>query len=377
MERINTMVPKYLKGLGFALVAGIVAVCAVAAVSSTMTPSISSGRTLLSSDADKCVGDIALKNDPDWPTAVKAIIYLIFLGYLFLGVAISADTFMSAIEVITSKTKTMVIDGQEVEVEIWNDTIANLTLMALGSSAPEIMIAVIETIGLTFEAGDLGAGTIVGSAAFNLLFITAICVSSLPEVEESDEEDSAFMKLPENLQAMVKNGTAVTELRTIEEFGVYAITAVASLFAYFWMIIVLQFVSSDVVDMWEALLTLIFFPILVLICWLQDSGWCGMVGGDEAKVAPGEDKEEATEGQIDGTIMSITSADGHTVSHKPRRHSISDALSGRHKHHETAASDLSVSEVKKDPQAAAKKSCRRKNEEEEEVPPGISHPGHA
>merc|ERR1712159_880336 len=155
-------------------------------------------------------GDVLLPIFPSensWVLPLKAIIYLIFLGYLFLGVAISADTFMSAIEVITSKTKTMVIDGQEVEVEIWNDTIANLTLMALGSSAPEIMIAVIETIGLTFEAGDLGAGTIVGSAAFNLLFITAICVSSLPEVEESDEEDSAFMKLPENLQAMVKNGT--------------------------------------------------------------------------------------------------------------------------------------------------------------------------
>ena len=31
--------------------------------------------------------------------------------------------------------------------EVWNDTVANLTLMALGSSAPEILLAVIELLG--------------------------------------------------------------------------------------------------------------------------------------------------------------------------------------------------------------------------------------
>ena len=30
---------------------------------------------------------------------------------------------------------------------VWNDTVANLTLMALGSSAPEILLSVIELIG--------------------------------------------------------------------------------------------------------------------------------------------------------------------------------------------------------------------------------------
>lgn len=32
------------------------------------------------------------------------ITYIIFLGYLFVGIAIIADIFMEAIEVITSKT---------------------------------------------------------------------------------------------------------------------------------------------------------------------------------------------------------------------------------------------------------------------------------
>ena len=58
---------------------------------------------------------------------------------------------------------------------------ANLTLMAFGSSSPEILLSVIEICGNNFEAGDLGPGTIIGSAAFNLLCITAICMIAIKE----------------------------------------------------------------------------------------------------------------------------------------------------------------------------------------------------
>ena len=51
---------------------------------------------------------------------------------------------------------------------------ANLTLMALGSSAPEILLSVIEVIGNSFYTGELGPSTIVGSAAFNLMCICAV-----------------------------------------------------------------------------------------------------------------------------------------------------------------------------------------------------------
>jgi len=45
-----------------------------------------------------------------------------------------------------------------VQVRVWNDTVANLTLMALGSSAPEILLSIIEIIKNGFKAGDLGPG---------------------------------------------------------------------------------------------------------------------------------------------------------------------------------------------------------------------------
>ena len=97
--------------------------------------------------------------------------------------------FMSAIEKITAKTKQIHIassdeDGQEViEVPVWNGTVANLTLMALGSSAPEILLAIIGIVGNNFESEKLGPSTIVGSAAFNLLAISAVCISGIPDGE--------------------------------------------------------------------------------------------------------------------------------------------------------------------------------------------------
>ncbi|KAI8797521.1 sodium/calcium exchanger 1, partial [Biomphalaria glabrata] len=66
---------------------------------------------------------------------------------------------------------------------VWNDTVANLSLMALGTSAPEILLSVIEIVGNNMESGELGPGTIVGSAAFNLLFISAICIYCIPDGE--------------------------------------------------------------------------------------------------------------------------------------------------------------------------------------------------
>merc|ERR1711988_177880 len=115
-------------------------------------------RLLAASDTKECNGDTLLPLIPHentWTIGVRAPIYLFALCYFFLGVAISADVFMSSIEVITSKTRTVMVRGKEVEIEIWNDTVANLTLMALGSSAPEILLAVVETCSLIGQCSEI------------------------------------------------------------------------------------------------------------------------------------------------------------------------------------------------------------------------------
>ena len=64
--------------------------------------------------------------------------------YSFLAVFMVADIFMCSIESITSVKKKVTIsteDGgtEEVEVPIWNGTLANIILMSLGPrSAPEV-----------------------------------------------------------------------------------------------------------------------------------------------------------------------------------------------------------------------------------------------
>lgn len=177
----------------------------------------------------------------------RAVVYFVSLMYMFLGVSIIADRFMASIEVITSQEKEVTITLPNGEtslatVRIWNETVSNLTLMALGSSAPEILLSVIEVCGHGFEAGELGPGTIVGSAAFNMFVIIGICVWTIP------------------------NGQS----RKIKHLRVFFITAFWSIFAYIWLYLILSVMSPGVVDVWEALVTLLFFPVCVLLAWIAD-----------------------------------------------------------------------------------------------------------
>ncbi|KAK3092010.1 hypothetical protein FSP39_024428 [Pinctada imbricata] len=193
-----------------------------------------------------------------WPIGGRAFIYLLGLLWSFMAVSIIADIFMQAIETITSKTQDIKIPDNEggyqtVQVKLWNGTVANLTLMALGSSAPEILLTAINTIFNDFKSEALGPSCIVGSAAFNLMVITGVCVMSVPE----------------------------GEVRKIGQPKVFAITAVFSVFAYIWLIIILVVITPDYVDLWEAIVTFLFFPIMVIIAYIADKDYCGKKPTDD------------------------------------------------------------------------------------------------
>ncbi|XP_076360329.1 sodium/potassium/calcium exchanger 4-like isoform X2 [Tachypleus tridentatus] len=53
-----------------------------------------------------------------------------------------------------------------------SEDVAGATFMAAGSSAPELFTAI---LGVFIAKGDVGTGTIVGSAVFNILFVIGIC----------------------------------------------------------------------------------------------------------------------------------------------------------------------------------------------------------
>jgi Ca2+/Na+ antiporter len=57
--------------------------------------------------------------------------------------------------------------------------VAGATMMAAGGSAPELFTSV---IGVFIAISDVGIGTIVGSAVFNVLFVIAACAFASAKV---------------------------------------------------------------------------------------------------------------------------------------------------------------------------------------------------
>lgn len=132
--------------------------------------------------------------------------------------------------------------------------------MALGSSAPEILLSVIETIStLNSVPGELGPSTIVGSAAFNLLVISGVSIAAVGE-----------------------------EPKKIFDMRVFAVTCTSSFWAYIWMLIVLKSWTPDFVSITEAILTLIFFVTLIVLAYAADKY-------TEKKVKEAESKSETAE----------------------------------------------------------------------------------
>ncbi|VDO90026.1 unnamed protein product [Heligmosomoides polygyrus] len=101
---------------------------------------------------------------------------------------------------------------------------------------------ILQVVAKKFEAGDLGPNTIVGSAAFNLFMIIAICVSVIPK----------------------------GEIRRQKHLDVFFVTASWSIFAYIWMYVILAVTSPGEIEIWEGLLTFAFFPLTVFTAWIAD-----------------------------------------------------------------------------------------------------------
>ncbi|XP_047429715.1 sodium/potassium/calcium exchanger 4 isoform X3 [Mugil cephalus] len=88
------------------------------------------------------------------------LLHIVATLYMFLALAITCDEyFVTSLEKICEK-----LDLSE--------DVAGATFMAAGSSAPELFASV---IGVFITHGDVGVGTIVGSAVFNILCIIGVC----------------------------------------------------------------------------------------------------------------------------------------------------------------------------------------------------------
>lgn len=71
---------------------------------------------------------------------------------------------------------------------------------------------------------------------------------------------------------------------------VFAVTCTFAVFAYIWLFFILSVNTPDVVEVWEAFLTLAFFVILIFIAYAADKNFFQSTGKDFTQVdtGPGE-----------------------------------------------------------------------------------------
>ena len=119
--------------------------------------------------------NITVSDDPLFPKDLfeeeqlkggAIILHIIGVVYMFYALALVCDEFfVPSLDVIIEKLGI----GQN---------IAGATFMAAGGSAPELFTSI---IGVFIAKSDVGIGTIVGSAVFNILFVIAACAFAAKE----------------------------------------------------------------------------------------------------------------------------------------------------------------------------------------------------
>ena len=88
------------------------------------------------------------------------ILHVVGMVYMFVALAIICDEFF---------VPSLVVLIQILHI---SEDVAGATFMAAGGSAPELFTSI---IGVFIAHSDVGIGTIVGSAVFNILFVIGMC----------------------------------------------------------------------------------------------------------------------------------------------------------------------------------------------------------
>ncbi|XP_047967281.1 magnesium/proton exchanger-like [Salvia hispanica] len=202
---------------------------------------------------EKCQLYFLFHSESELSNGVRGFLYFAALAYCFIGLSAITARFFRSMEHVVKHTRIV----QEIDPctntivvkhrKVWNYAIADITLLAFGTSFPQISLATIDAIrniGQVY-AGGLGPGTLVGSAAFDLFPIHAICV------------------------IVPKAG----ELKKISDIGVWLVELFWSFWAYIWLYITLEVWTPNVITLWEALLTVLQYGLLLLHAYVQDKRW--------------------------------------------------------------------------------------------------------
>lgn len=196
------------------------------------------------------------KADPVW----MITFYIIGVIYMFLALAIACDEFfVPALEEMSSERR----------LNLSMD-VAGATLMAAGGSAPELFTSFFGT----FTESEIGFGTIVGSAVFNVLFVIAMCSILSHEVLH------------------------LTWWPLFRDSTYYAIGLIV-------LSIFVGVVSPERIYMWEAIVLLVMYLGYIVIMYFNRNIYKMITGKelvypdeDEGEGAPAEMEEEEMDREI-------------------------------------------------------------------------------
>ena len=176
----------------------------------------------------------------------SALICILF--YVFVGVNVLVEHLLDSITVITSAWKYVEVHeegpgGKVIRVAdpTWSPAMAHVTLLALGSAAPEIFLCVFSTFAnIDGVASSIGPISLIGSASFNLLVVSAISI------------------------------ICVSEVKKVKRYCQFLATIFFSTLVYLWLFVILSVSSPGQIQLWEAVCTLLLYACLCLTIFLID-----------------------------------------------------------------------------------------------------------
>lgn len=170
LYRKNRASPRFRRTVaGWTSVGVIAALCVALLVGvavDTFTLHSSMDGALYSNGEPRQLGNL-IKEDPLIDSPVRhaknkgwVVVHIIIIGYMLLGLNTVCDAyFTGALDQMVNQWKV-------------KPDVAGATFMAAGGSAPELFTSL---IGTNVSENDVGFGTIVGSAVFNVLFVIGLC----------------------------------------------------------------------------------------------------------------------------------------------------------------------------------------------------------
>jgi len=167
--------------------------------------------------------------DSWWMTAL----YIIGILYTFLALAIVCDEFfVPALEELSGPRR------MNLSMDV-----AGATLMAAGGSAPELATSLIGT----FRESEIGFGTIVGSAVFNVLFVIGMC------------------------SILAKEVLTLTWWPLFRDTSYYTVGLIV-------LAVFTGFTSKNYIEWWEALILFLMYFGYILLMWQNKNLYKAVTG---------------------------------------------------------------------------------------------------